>query len=236
MSTQIQIRRDTTANWESVNPTLADGEIGFDVTVNRFKVGDGVKAWTEIEYSGSTGTGTGSELVDGEAYIRLEDGSWVASPSMTLEGDLNISGNIVIDGGIVDPDGNPSGGGSYAVAIADTPPENGKSGDTWFDSTEGEGSLYIYDGDVWFSSNAFSKGSSDSVTNRQLRLALNKAGVYGNVDSAIAKSTNTTELEIYWNHSTTIHRLDPWIVSVAEGMGLTDEQVDSIFEEAATYG
>jgi hypothetical protein len=158
VSTQIQIRRDTTANWESVNPTLADGEIGFDVTVNRFKVGDGVKSWTEIEYSGSTGTG--SELVDGEAYIRLEDGSWVASPSMTLEGDLNISGNIVIDGGIVDPDGNPSGGGSYAVAIADTPPENGKSGDTWFDSTEGEGSLYIHDGDVWFSSNAFSKGSS----------------------------------------------------------------------------
>jgi hypothetical protein len=79
---------------------------------------------------------------------------------MTLEGDLNISGNIVIDGGIVDPDGNPSGGGNYAVAIADTPPENGKSGDTWFDSTEGEGSLYIHDGDVWFSSNAFSKGSS----------------------------------------------------------------------------
>lgn len=75
-----------------------------------------------------------------------------------------------------------------------------------------------------------------TVTNRGLRLALNDAGVYGNVESAMAKSTNTAELEIYWNHSTTINRLDPWIVAVAEGMGLTDEQVDSIFEEASTYG
>ena len=75
-----------------------------------------------------------------------------------------------------------------------------------------------------------------TVTNRQLRLALNDAGVYGNVESAMAKSTNTTELEIYWDYSTTINRLDPWIVAVAEGMGLTDEQVDSIFEEASTYG
>ena len=77
---------------------------------------------------------------------------------------------------------------------------------------------------------------SMSVSNKQLRLALNDAGVYGNVESAMAKSTNTTELEIYWDYSTTINRLDPWIVAVAEGMGLTDEQVDSIFEEASTYG
>ena len=98
MSTQIQIRRDTTANWENVDPILADGEIGFDTTVNRFKVGNGVKAWSELDYSGSSG----SSLVDGAAYIRLEDDSWVASPSMTLEGDLNIGGNIVIDGEIVD--------------------------------------------------------------------------------------------------------------------------------------
>jgi hypothetical protein len=75
-----------------------------------------------------------------------------------------------------------------------------------------------------------------TVTNKQLRLALNDAGVYGDVDAAMAKSTNTTELEIYWNYSATINRLDPWIVAVAEGMGLTDEQVDSIFDEASTYG
>jgi hypothetical protein len=109
MSTQIQIRRDTTANWEGVNPVLADGEIGFDTTANKFKVGNGSDEWQEIEYSvGADGSG----LVDGDAYIRLEDGSWVASPSMTFEGDLTVNGNITVDGGqIIDPDGNAIGGG-----------------------------------------------------------------------------------------------------------------------------
>ena len=34
-----------------------------------------------------------------------------------------------------------------------------------------------------------------TVSNKQLRLALNDAGVYGDVESAMAKSTNTTALE-----------------------------------------
>jgi hypothetical protein len=72
-----------------------------------------------------------------------------------------------------------------------------------------------------------------TVTNKQLRLALNDAGVYGDVESAMAKSTNTTELEIYWNHSATINRLDPWIVDVAAAMELSDEAIDEIFDKAA---
>jgi len=72
-----------------------------------------------------------------------------------------------------------------------------------------------------------------TVTNKQLRLALNDAGVYGDVDAAMAKSTNTTELEIHWNHSATVNRLDPWVVEVVGAMGLSDEQVDNIFDKAA---
>ena len=30
MATQIQVRRDTAANWTSADPTLATGEIGFE--------------------------------------------------------------------------------------------------------------------------------------------------------------------------------------------------------------
>lgn len=52
MSTQIQIRRDTTANWESANPVLAEGELGYDLTAGQFKVGDGTSAWMALEYSG----------------------------------------------------------------------------------------------------------------------------------------------------------------------------------------
>jgi hypothetical protein len=47
----IQIRRDTSANWTSENPTLADGEMGFDVTEAKFKVGDGATAWSSLGYN-----------------------------------------------------------------------------------------------------------------------------------------------------------------------------------------
>jgi hypothetical protein len=49
--TVIKLRRDTTANWESVDPTLAAGEIAFDTTAMKFKVGDGTSAWTDLDYS-----------------------------------------------------------------------------------------------------------------------------------------------------------------------------------------
>jgi hypothetical protein len=138
VSTQIQIRRDTTANWEGVNPVLADGEIGFDTVANRFKVGNGVDEWATIEYSGGA---NGSELVDGDAYIRLEDGAWVASPSMTFDGDLTVNGNITIDGGqIVDPDGNPSGG--LSTHVGPDAPDPAVEGQMWLNSDDGY--LYVY--------------------------------------------------------------------------------------------
>lgn len=49
--TVIKLRRDTSANWESVDPTLAAGEIAYDTTAMKFKVGDGTSAWTVLEYS-----------------------------------------------------------------------------------------------------------------------------------------------------------------------------------------
>lgn len=52
MSTQIQLRRDATANWSSVNPVLAEGELGYDMTEGKFKVGDGTTAWSGLSYTG----------------------------------------------------------------------------------------------------------------------------------------------------------------------------------------
>ena len=41
MPTQIQLRRDTAADWTSNNPTLAAGEFGWESDTNRFKIGTG---------------------------------------------------------------------------------------------------------------------------------------------------------------------------------------------------
>ena len=50
MAVQIQVRRDTAANWTSNDPTLAAGEIGFETDTNKIKLGDGATAWTSLAY------------------------------------------------------------------------------------------------------------------------------------------------------------------------------------------
>lgn len=49
-SIEIRIRGDTGANWESKNTVLKQREIGYDMTANRFKVGDGLTTWKDLAY------------------------------------------------------------------------------------------------------------------------------------------------------------------------------------------
>jgi len=51
MSTQIQFRRDTAANWTSNNPILSQGEVGLETDTHSYKIGDGATAWTSLSYS-----------------------------------------------------------------------------------------------------------------------------------------------------------------------------------------
>jgi hypothetical protein len=50
MADQIQLRRDTAASWTSTNPTLAQGEFGFETDTNKLKLGDGSTAWNSLAY------------------------------------------------------------------------------------------------------------------------------------------------------------------------------------------
>lgn len=50
---KIQLRNDTTLNWESYNPVLAPGEVGVDITVGKLKVGNGTSTWSQLDYIGS---------------------------------------------------------------------------------------------------------------------------------------------------------------------------------------
>ena len=53
MATTIQLRRDSATNWETENPILSAGEIGVDLTNNKFKLGDGSTAWNSLPYQGA---------------------------------------------------------------------------------------------------------------------------------------------------------------------------------------
>jgi hypothetical protein len=55
MTARLQNRRDTAANWTSNNPTLAQGEIGYETDTTKFKIGDGATAWNSLAYAYAAG-------------------------------------------------------------------------------------------------------------------------------------------------------------------------------------
>ena len=64
LGTKIIQRHDTAANWTSVNPILAAGEIGVETDTSKFKFGDGVTAWNSLSYAaGEGGGGSGTTLI-----------------------------------------------------------------------------------------------------------------------------------------------------------------------------
>lgn len=53
MATRIQIRRDNTVNWTTINPILSQGELGLVIDTGLIKVGDGISTWSALAYSKS---------------------------------------------------------------------------------------------------------------------------------------------------------------------------------------
>jgi hypothetical protein len=65
MAVRIQLRRDISTVWNSVNPILAEGEIGLELDTDQFKVGNGIDPWQLLPYGGIQGPpGSGILSVD----------------------------------------------------------------------------------------------------------------------------------------------------------------------------
>lgn len=79
--TVIQPRRGTAAQWESANPILAIGEIGYETDTKKTKRGDGATQWNDLPYSGGTSTeGMGTSLADlGLTNTTLDIGALINS-------------------------------------------------------------------------------------------------------------------------------------------------------------
>ena len=94
MATQIQLRRDTAADWTSNNPTLAAGEFGWESDSNRFKIGDGSAAWNSLSYADTLKT-LGDILVNGSTISAPSNGDLTLTTSGT--GNINL-GEFVVNG------------------------------------------------------------------------------------------------------------------------------------------
>lgn len=66
MAVRFKQLSKTSTEWTSLNPTLLEGEIGFEKDTKKIKVGDGITAWNNLDYiTGSSSSDTDStNLVD----------------------------------------------------------------------------------------------------------------------------------------------------------------------------
>ena len=78
MAYRIILRRDGSTNWESQNPVLLLGEPGYETDTGKFKIGDGVSTWSNLDYyigtTGATGN-TGATGSTGETGVTGATGS-----------------------------------------------------------------------------------------------------------------------------------------------------------------
>jgi len=54
--TTIQLRRGSSSLWAASNSPLAQGELGYDTTIKKFKIGDGTSLWSSLSWANITGT------------------------------------------------------------------------------------------------------------------------------------------------------------------------------------
>lgn len=143
MAIQIQVRRGAASLWTSTNPTLAEGEIGYETDTKRAKIGDGATAWNSLAYfpanilaSGIAITPSGSISSTDVAAAIAELDSEKQSTAFTPSGDISATTIVTaiqeLDTEKVAKTLSPTGGqvtGSFSggLQVADT---HGQTGTT----------------------------------------------------------------------------------------------------------
>jgi hypothetical protein len=87
MAIRIQLRRDTAANWVSVNPTLLNGEIGIETDTLKFKIGNGNRWNTISSYAFKIGEADGIATLNSEGKIPLSQ----LPTTLSIVADINAA-------------------------------------------------------------------------------------------------------------------------------------------------
>ena len=89
MANIIQIRRDTAANWTTINPVLASGELGFETNTGKLKMGDASTNWAGLGYY-TLGTAGFAALASAPTFTGT-----VTAPTVNASTALQIGGVAV---------------------------------------------------------------------------------------------------------------------------------------------
>ena len=116
MANKIQLRRDTTANWTSSNPTLSQGEIGYELNTGKIKIGTGTTAWNSLSYltiatSSVTGTLTFPDNT-------VQSTAWLGSLAYSSLTGLPSLATVATSGSYNDLSNKPNIAGTYSFNVA----------------------------------------------------------------------------------------------------------------------
>ena len=79
ITSRVQQRIDTAANWSAENPVLLNGELGIESDTRLIKVGDGTSNWNDLLYVNNFGfTSNGSAAASTQSEITALQNSGAA--------------------------------------------------------------------------------------------------------------------------------------------------------------
>ena len=111
MAVRIQLRRDTSANWISNNPTLREGELGIETDTLKIKVGTGA-AWNSTpNYANVVPSDLNTTLGD---YVTVSD---IGAQSGVVG--LNASYNAIIPGSSIIIEGSTADANETTLTVTD---------------------------------------------------------------------------------------------------------------------
>ena len=103
MTTRLQQRRDTAANWTSNNPTLAAGEIGYETDTAKFKIGNGSTAWTSLAYAYGAAPALTFNIQTGTSYpLQASDAGALVTLSNSGAITLTVPPSVFSAGQVID--------------------------------------------------------------------------------------------------------------------------------------
>jgi hypothetical protein len=208
MTAKIQLRRDTSTNWNAATPpTLDVGEIGYDTTLKQIKIGDGSSNWTALPWL------TGSFPV-----YTTPTSSDLNNSSNSVQGVYRFSSGVALTNAPSSPINITSLDGGVSMLVV-------KYGTTVVQSlwTDGDGTVTpksysrVYDGDVstwraWVPQNIWGISATEGVEIVAKSITLKDSATGLTVDG---NSTLTGNLTV--NGTTTLGNATTDIVTVQAG-------------------
>ena len=112
-NTKIQLRRGSATDWTTIDPVLAEGEIGYEIDTGRFKIGkEGGNQWSMLPYAG------GSDIIPGTGIATIFDAT---NNAYTIHSVIESSGNgLYVEEISLSGDGLTSASGTfYKIGLDD---------------------------------------------------------------------------------------------------------------------